>query len=234
MSDDYLKQLADWINENGRQRKEEEASMNDFPKSGEYGPRQRSFTRSMLAANPDLPQDDVHEYVQNVKDDNMQHLDDMGQMGGAINMLGKAGKTIAPKLLPRVLPKIEEAVESAPRRIKDLAEEYLPKNISDKVTDIYHNFKAGDNISKFTKASEDSARLNALQNLANQAPVFAAPELNEAGKAAASKSTMIQALIESAKTDAKNLAESISKDPKKLKQAEEKTITLTPTSTRTK
>lgn len=230
MSDDYLKQLADWMNENGRQRKEEQASMNDFPKQGEYGPRQRSFTRDMLVANPDLPQDDVREYVKNVKDDHNDMMSDIGGMSGGIKLAGGVAK----KVLPKVLPKAMEMLSEAPRYAKDLAEEYLPKGISDKVTDLYHGIKAKDNMAKFSQASQDSARLNALQDLANKTPVFAAPELDEAGKAAASKSTMIQALIESAKTDAKNLAESIAKDPKKLKQAVEKTITLTPTSTRTK
>lgn len=236
MSDDksFLDQLAEYYNQAGQNRKEEEDSMNDFPKLGEYGPRQRSFTRSMLAANPELPQDDVRDYVQNVKDDNMNNIANGAANIGGLKVLGDVVENVAPRLLPRAKSALKEVAEDAPRYIKDLSEEYLPKGISSKVTDLYHNFKAGDNITKFTKASEDSARLNALQNLANQTPTFVAPELNEAGKAAASKSSMIQALIESAKTDAKNLAESIAKDPKKLKQAEEKTITLTPTSTRTK
>lgn len=170
MSDDYLKQLADWINENGRQRKEEEASMNDFPKSGEYGPRQRSFTRSMLAANPDLPQDDMHEYVQNVKDDNEQNLEGMGQMGGAMNVIKGAGKQI----LPKVLPKAMQVLEEAPRYVKDLAEEYLPKGISSKVTDLYHGIKAKDNVAKFGQANQDSARLKALEDMAMKKPVYEA------------------------------------------------------------
>lgn len=170
MSDDYLKQLADWMNENGRQRKEEVDSMNDFPKSGEYGPRQRNFTRNMLAANPDLPQDDVREYVKNVKDDHDNMMSDIGGMSGGIKLAGG----IAKKALPKVLPKAMQMLEDAPRYAKDLAEEYLPKGISDKVTDLYHGMKAKDNVAKFGQASQDNARIKALEEMAMKKPVYEA------------------------------------------------------------
>ena len=169
MNDDYLKQLADWYNENSRQRKEEQSSMNDFPKSGEYGPRQRDFTRDMLAANPELPQDDVREYVQNVKDDNASMMSDIGGMSGGV----KALKPLA-QVGMKMLPKVGQAIEAAPRYIKDLAEEYLPTNISNKVTDLYQNIKSGQNVKRLEKADLDNARIKGLQDLANQKPVFEA------------------------------------------------------------
>ena len=232
MSDEksYLDQLAEYYNQNKINRKEEEDSMNDFPKSGEYGPRQRSFTRNMLAANTNLPQDDVHEYVQNVKDDNMQHFEDMGQMGGAINMLGKAGKAIAPKLLPRVLPKIEEAVESAPRRIRDLAEEYLPKNISDKVGDIYNNIKSGQNIKRIEQASKDSERIKGLQDIANRKPTFEAEipkDQNPFDLDIFQKNLDIEKAKEAQRLRDLGIKNNILDNPDLLEQAKEKTITST-------
>lgn len=169
MNDDYLKQLADWYNENSRQHKEEQSSMNDFPKSGEYGPRQRDFTRDMLAANPELPQDDVREYVQTVKDDNASMMSDIGGMSGGV----KALKPLA-QVGMKMLPKVGQAIEAAPRYIKDLAEEYLPTNISNKVTDLYQNIKSGQNVKRLEKADLDNARIKGLEDLANQKPVFEA------------------------------------------------------------
>jgi hypothetical protein len=232
MSDDYLKQLADWINENGRQRKEEDMAFSERVNKQMNIPLTSSqrfpLTKQLAAQNPDLPQDDLQDYAQNVKDDEQENMMQIGGMSGGLKMLKPAAQA-GMKFLPKIAPKVAEALDNAPRYAKDLAEEYLPKSISSKVDDLYYGSKAKDNIAKFTNAKQDSARLSALQDLANKTPVHVAPELDDAGKAAASKSTMIQALIESAKTDAENLAKSIKADPKKLKEAMEKTITSTGT-----
>lgn len=170
----FLDQLAEYYNQNKINRQEETNSLNDFPKSGEYGPRQRSFTRDMLASNPNLPQDDVREYVSNVKDDRDAMMSDIGGMSGGVNMLKEAGKKILPKVLPQAKSMIREVADEAPRYIKDLSEEYLPKNISDKVSDVYNNIKSGQNIKRLEKADIDNARIKGLEDLANQKPVFEA------------------------------------------------------------
>ncbi len=172
--DDYLKQLADLMNENARKSKEENMSfsedvnkkMTDTPMSNN---QRFPLTKQIKAQNPGIPQDDMQDYAQSVKEDTDENMMAIGGMSGGLRMLKPAAQA-GMKLLPKVAPKIAEALDNAPRYAKDLAEEYLPKSISSKVDDLYYGSKAKDNVAKLNNTANDMARIKALEDMAMKRP----------------------------------------------------------------
>jgi hypothetical protein len=76
MSEDksYLDELADYMSENHRKRNEEMDSLSDVS-------QRKPFTKQILNQNPNIPQDDVRDYVDNVKNDRDEYM--MGMAGSS-------------------------------------------------------------------------------------------------------------------------------------------------------
>jgi hypothetical protein len=232
--DDYLKQLADAMIENNRKTQEENAgSLEDINTKMDYlpsiGGQRFPLTKQLLARNPNIPQDDIQDYAQNVKDDAEGNMMAIGGMSGGIKMLKPVAQA-GMKLLPKIAPKVAEALENAPRYAKDLAEEYLPKSISSKVDDLYYGAKAKDNIVKFNTADAYNAKLQALEDLAMAKPRTNIPfpkDQKPIDLDVFQRNFDIDKAIEaqSNRFAAENSA--LYKDPEKLKEALEKTITTT-------
>lgn len=172
--DDYLKQLADLMNENARKSKEENMAFAEdvntkMPNIPMLGSQRFPLTKQLISQNPNLPQEDLKDYAQNVKNDSEENMMAIGGMSGGLKMLKPAAQA-GMKLLPKIAPKIAEALDNAPRYAKDLAQEYLPKSISSKVDDLYYGAKAKDNVTRFTNADINNAKLRALEDLAMTKP----------------------------------------------------------------
>lgn len=93
MSEDksYLDELADYMSENHRKRNEEMDALKDVA-----NPR-KPFTKQILQQNPNIPQDDVRDYVKNVNDDRDEYM--MGMAGSSPAMkIGSHLEGLASKL----------------------------------------------------------------------------------------------------------------------------------------
>jgi hypothetical protein len=114
--DDYLKQLADAMIENNRKTKEENAgSLEDINTKMDYlpniGNQRFPLTKQLLAQNPNIPQDDIQDYAQNVKNDAEENMMAIGGMSSGMNVLGKVAKPLLPALSNMVrkqIPKVSE------------------------------------------------------------------------------------------------------------------------------
>lgn len=82
MSEDksYLNELMDWINENHRKRGEEVDSLSDTANPN------KPFTKQIMKQNPNIPQDDVQDYVKNVKDDQGDYAMGVGMSSPALKV----------------------------------------------------------------------------------------------------------------------------------------------------
>lgn len=68
----YLNELMDWIGENHRKRNEEIDSLSDTSNPN------KPFTKKIMSENPNIPKDDIQDYVKNVKDDQMDFMSGVG------------------------------------------------------------------------------------------------------------------------------------------------------------
>lgn len=93
MSDNnsLLSRFNNYITENHRKRNEESNALtDDVPGMGKH------FTKKILSENPNIPQDDVKDYVNNVKDDASDYFMGAGMSAPAVsigtNLEGMAAK----------------------------------------------------------------------------------------------------------------------------------------------
>lgn len=115
-----------------------------------------------------FPQDDVNNVISSLKNDSNADRDMLmsaGVMSGGLRNLAA----------PQTAKYGQMLVSKYGGPVKDLAEEYLPKAVSNKVTDFYHAAKSADNIAKSQNAFNDGERIKQLTQMAEQKPVFEAP-----------------------------------------------------------
>lgn len=115
-----------------------------------------------------LPQDDVNNVISGLRDDSnadREMLMSAGAMSGGVRNLAAPVATKYGSML----------VSKYGGPVKDLAEEYLPKAASNKITDFYHAAKSNDNIAKSQNAFNDGERIKQLTQMAEQKPIFEAP-----------------------------------------------------------
>ncbi len=149
----YLNDLMDYINENHRKRNEETDSMSDtFPSMG------KPFTKKVISENPNIPQSDVQDYVQNVKDDNMENM--MGTAMGASSALKLGGA------LEGMAAKLPSA-----SRFRGLIDNPIVQKIREP-------FKQQRNIDLTNKASQEMADL-AKTNVVKEAQIPALDEVTQ-------------------------------------------------------
>lgn len=82
----YLDQLMDYMNENSKKRQEESLALTDTPQFG------MPLTKKIKAENPNLPESDIRDYRNNVRDDLIDNTMNSGmassglttKVGGAI------------------------------------------------------------------------------------------------------------------------------------------------------
>lgn len=115
-----------------------------------------------------LPQDDVNNVISGIKNDSNADRDMLmsaGVMSGGLRNLAAPAATKVGSML----------VSKYGGPVKDLAEEYLPKAVSGKITDLYHGALANTNVANAGKMSKDAERIKQLSMMAEQKPVFEAP-----------------------------------------------------------
>lgn len=117
MSEDknYLNDLMDLIQENNRKRDEESTSMLD-----NIHFMGKPFTKQIIQQNPNIPQSDVQDYVENVKSDNMDNMMGAGMASGGIRNLAAPAATRFGSLITKNLPKpVQEVIESGKGKVRD-------------------------------------------------------------------------------------------------------------------
>lgn len=112
-----------------------------------------------------FPNDDVQAVVDNIKSDSNNTMDIISGAGNFSGGLATAGGQAASRFGGLLANKYGG-------KVKDLAEEYLPKGISDKITDIYHAGKRVNNTDMMNKGTQEMGRIKALNELAEQTPRF--------------------------------------------------------------
>lgn len=115
-----------------------------------------------------LPQDDVNNVISELRNDSNTDRDMLmsaGVMSGGLKNLAAPAATKYGSML----------VGKYGGPIKDLAEEYLPKAISGKITDFYHGALANNNVAQAGNMAKDAERIKQLSQMAEQKPVFEAP-----------------------------------------------------------
>lgn len=116
--DDYLKQLADLLAEQQRLGKEEQMGFSEeankhFGNLPMTSNQRFPLTKKLISENPNLPQDDIQEYKQNVVDDQENNMVNSVANVAGLNMLGKMAKPLVPaimKPLANKFPKIGQMV----------------------------------------------------------------------------------------------------------------------------
>lgn len=148
----YLNELMDWINENHRKRDEEMNSLSDTANPS------KPFTKKIMAENPNIPQDDVMDYVNNVKDDQTDYV--MGAaMGSPALKVGARLEGMAAKLpeMSRFRALLDNPV------VQKIREPFKQQRNMDMMN------KAGQEMADIAKAGRASEKaLPALDDVANQ------------------------------------------------------------------
>jgi hypothetical protein len=150
--EDYLKQLAEYMQNNQSQRKEEREVLSDTPQMG------MPFTKKLKQQNPGLPESDISDYREGVKSGTDDYLAGIGPQQGFNNIAAKASRSV---------------VESIPRfkKMFDIKEKSLGENVINKLSKPFKTIVNYDDIDKirelnaFKEASKSGPKLISEEEL---------------------------------------------------------------------
>lgn len=184
----YLDELMDYMNENDRKRKEESLSLVDTPQFG------MPLTRKIKSENPNIPQSDITDYRNNVRDDLTDTV--MGSAmssGGILDSAKKLGSRFAgeaPGLMKKAGGMVENELSKLPESSR--FRELLDVPAIQKLREPLKQQNAMDN------ATKNAIEMNAIKKQSNidmQKAINPAEELSEAAKAKISRGIDINMAI---------------------------------------